>query len=248
MISELPLFLFTLLGGTAAGIYACSAIFPKALQGKKNLIVPTIALVLLAVGGVALLFHLGRPERMLKAFRNLSAGITQEAYATMAFGIVVFIDLVLCSAKKSVPQALRCVGAVLAVILVVVMANAYFAIVTNQAMHSWQTFAQFLFAAAALGMAFVAALHAGGDDCMKLAKIACVVAVVFAATILLEGVHYMGAGLGFAAFAISAVIAAAGAACAWVAQQKGATLLWVAFALVFIAAAVSRYAFYLAIG
>ena len=73
MISELPLFLFTLLGGTAAGIYAFSAIFPKALQGKKNLIGPTIALVLLAVGGVALLFHLGRPERMLKALQEKAA-------------------------------------------------------------------------------------------------------------------------------------------------------------------------------
>ena len=76
MISEFSLFLFTLLGGTAAGAYVFSWAFPAG-KGKKRWLLPLVSLVLLAIGGVALLLHLGHPERMFYAFTNLSAGITR---------------------------------------------------------------------------------------------------------------------------------------------------------------------------
>ncbi|MDO4290189.1 MAG: dimethyl sulfoxide reductase anchor subunit [Eggerthellaceae bacterium] len=247
MFSEMPLFLFTLLGGLAAGIYVMAACFPKAFEGKKPFIVPAVVLVLLAVGGVALLFHLGRPERMILAFRNISAGITQEAYATIAFGVVVVIDLVMALTKKPVPQALRVVGAVLGVVLVVVMANAYFGIATNAAMNSVATFALFILCAAAMGSTFAGALCVDETATKTVAKISTGTAALAAVSMLIEGAVFVAAGLDIAPFAVAAVVAAAGAACAWLAPKKGTTLAYAACALVVVASAISRYAFYLAI-
>ena len=69
MITEFALFVFTTLGGLAAGLYILAALFP--VEGKRNnLIITIVPLVMLAIGGVALLGHLGHPERMFNAFAN----------------------------------------------------------------------------------------------------------------------------------------------------------------------------------
>lgn len=248
MFSELPLFIFTLAGGLAAGIYAAVACFPKTESSKRAWLVPTVALALLAIGGIALLMHLGHPERMLKAFRNIGAGITQEGYATIVFGIVVAIDLVLALTKKASPRALRIVGAIVGLVLVLVMANAYFSIITNHAMHSWETFALFILSAAAMGFSFAAMVCGSAEEAVLPAKTTAALGVLAALAMILEGVHYMANGVSIAPFAIGAVIAVAGAACAWLAStKKSMNLLVVAFVCLVAAAAVTRYGFYMAI-
>ena len=88
MISEFPLFLFTTLAGLAAGAYAVSAVFPVGKDPKKAWLFPLVCGILLAVGLVGLPLHLGRPERMLIALTQPGAMIAQEAYWSMAFGVI----------------------------------------------------------------------------------------------------------------------------------------------------------------
>lgn len=246
MLSEMPLFLFTLLGGLAAGIYGLTVIFPQKSEGKKQLVVPVVVIALLACGGIALLFHLGRPERMLLAFRNLNAGIAQEGWATMAFGIVVAIDLVLVLTKKVTPKVLRIVGAIFGLVLVVAMANAYFAISVNKALHSPVTFALFIFAAVAMGASFVGAFGES-EDKERLAKVASAAGALLAVSIFLECLPFGEAGLSVIPFALAGVVAAAGIACCWLAPKKGTGFAYASFALIVVAVVVSRYGFYLAI-
>ena len=113
MITEFALFIFTMIGGLACGLYIIAALFP--VEGKRNnLLVSIVPLVLLAIGGIALLMHLGHPERMFNAFANPEAGITQEGICTTLFGIVLVIDLALTWFKEGAPRALRIVGAIFA--------------------------------------------------------------------------------------------------------------------------------------
>ena len=81
MISEFPLFLFTTLGGLAAGAYVAAAIFPDVdRKPKRPWLFPLVCLALLGVGLLGVLGHLGRPERFLLAMSNPSSMIAEEAY------------------------------------------------------------------------------------------------------------------------------------------------------------------------
>ena len=92
MISEFSLFLFTTLGGLAAGAYVAAAIFPDVdRKPKRPWLFPLVCLALLGVGLLGVLGHLGRPERFLLAMSNPSSMIAEEALAaleqTRPFGI-----------------------------------------------------------------------------------------------------------------------------------------------------------------
>lgn len=127
MISEFPLFLFTLLGGAAAGAYVLAAFFPESkATGKRLAAFPLVVLVLLAVSGLALLTHLGHPEHMLNAFSNPTAGITQEGIAMMLFGVCALVDLIFVFAKGAVSKGVRIAAAVFGFLLLCSMGNAYF--------------------------------------------------------------------------------------------------------------------------
>ena len=107
MISEFPLFIFTTLGGIAAGAYVARAIEPLKVGRTASWAFPLFALALLAVSGFALLGHLGQPLRVLNAFSNPAAGITQEGIVTVLFGVAVVADFALCLKRGDSP-ALAC--------------------------------------------------------------------------------------------------------------------------------------------
>ena len=140
MISEFPLFMFTTLGGLAAGAYAASAVFPVGKDSKKAWLFPLACLILLAVGLAFLPAHLGRPERMLAALTHPGAMIAQEAYWSAALAVVLIIDIVMAKTKGAAPRALRIIGAIVGVVLMVIMANAYFVSYGVAAWASWQVF------------------------------------------------------------------------------------------------------------
>lgn len=244
MISEFSLFVFTLLGGLGAGMYATAAVFP--VKGKRSeLLVSIVPLVLLGIGGVALMLHLGRPERALNAFANLEAGITKEALGCMAFGIVLVIDLVLSFTKGAAPRALRYVGAVVAIVLCILMGLAYYAYESVSAWHAWPTFALFLCGDLAAGVLLLGALCPESTEGKAFMGAAIALAVIAAVAFAVEGVHFAGVERDLMPFACAAVVAAAGAGVAFLADKKSdARLYWAAFALVFVAVIVARYAFY----
>lgn len=257
MISEFPLFCFTTLAGLAAGAYAVNAVFKVGEGSKRAWLFPLACMILLGVGLLGLPMHLGRPERMLVALTQPSAMIAQEAYWSMAFGIVLLIDAVLLKVKGRAPRALRIVGAVFALGLTAVMGNAYFVSLAVPAWASVATFPFFILGDLAMGVAAVALfdflLSKGSDDALcaspKFLLVEAVLAAVAVVVLVVEGCRFASVGLSIAPFAVSAVIAAASAAVALAARMgkvSGKVAAWACFVCLFVAVAIARYAFYAA--
>lgn len=244
MISEFALFVFTTLGGLGAGLYAMAAVFPVE-DRKKSILITALPLVLLAAGGVALLMHLGRPERMLNAFANPSAGITQEGIAVGLFGIVVLIDLICTAAKKKTPRALRVVGGVLGVVLCLAMSLAYYSYEAVAAWHAFSTIMLFLIGSLAAGAVLFGALNSQFIQ-QKEFRWTCVVLVSLTAlAFVAECATFAGLGMGIMPFVVAIVLDVV--ALVFLLIDRPAMVswrYWAAFAAVFVAVAIARYAFY----
>ena len=246
MISEFPLFAFTTLAGLSGGAYVAAAVFEGADAGEKKRawLLPLVCLILLGLGLLGCLGHLGRPLMFMNALANPTSMIAEEAYWSIAFGVVVLADAVLCVTKGISPRALRVVGAVFACGLMVVMANAYF---TSHAVAAWTNLATWpLYIVGDLAMGF--ALYGALDATTGKARLAVLVAVLgalFALTCVAEAIAFSGAGQDAVLFVAGAVIAAVGAIIAMLARKNAAAAI-VAFALIFAAVALARYGFYAA--
>ena len=72
MISEFPLFAFTTLAGLSGGAYVAAAVFGGADAGEKKRawLLPLVCLVLLGLGLLGCLGHLGRPLMFMNALAN----------------------------------------------------------------------------------------------------------------------------------------------------------------------------------
>jgi len=246
MITEFALFVFTTLGGLAAGLYILAALFP--VEGKRNnLIITIVPLVMLAIGGVALLSHLGHPERMFNAFANPEAGITQEGITTTLFGIVLVIDLALTWFKEGAPRALRIVGAVFAALLICAMGMLYYNYQSMPMWHALPTVPLFVVGDLAIGGLFIAAIDEQLAGNKTLATVNAVLAVLFAVTLVGNAVVFQGCGLSPVPFAIAAVVAAAVAVYLFTNWQKATSgLRWGLFIALFVGIVIARYAFYAA--
>lgn len=249
MISEFPLFLFTTLAGLGGGAYALSAVFPTGKDAKRAWLFPLVCLVLLGVGLIGLPLHLGHPERMFIALTQPGAMIAQEAYWSIALGIILLVDVVLCKTKGAAPRALRVVGAIAALGLMFVMANAYFASKAIAAWASWQTFPLFILGDLAMGAALLALFDADLAKDAKSVLVAAVLSVLAALGIVLEAVHFAGAGADMILLAIGAVAVVVAAIVQFVAKSgkiAPRTAAIAAFVCVFVGVALSRYGFYAA--
>ena len=123
------LFLFTLLGGMAAGAYAFETCFQRTRTGERPWLVPLVIVVLFAVGMIAASTHVQSIPRALASVSagtvNFGSGMVKEVAASGIFFVLVIVDLIITLAKKSSPFALRVVAAVVAVVCMVLMATAY---------------------------------------------------------------------------------------------------------------------------
>ena len=193
MISELPLFVFTTLAGLAAGAYFVNAVFArKDKKDERPWLFSLICIVLLGVGLLGCLGHLGRPAMFLNALANPASMISQEAYWSIAFGVVMVIDLVLCFAKGACPRALRIVGAIAAAGLMAVMGNAYFTGHGVVVWANWLTWPLYLVGDLAMGAALVAAFDAELTRKPAFGWTTVVLDVLFAATAVAEAVSFAG--------------------------------------------------------
>lgn len=250
MISEFPLFAFTTLGGLAAGAYAVSAFFPGGGQGvKRPWLFPLICIVLLGAGLLGVLGHLGRPERFLFALSNPTSMIAEEAYWSIALGILMLVDLVLLARKGASPRIVRILAAVAALGLVCIMGNAYFTAYGNPVWAAWPTLV--LFVAGDLGMGAALFGLFGGERYRTgaFAIVSAVLAALVAAGMIAVAVRFAGFGLEAVAFVVGAVLAAAGAVCAllaWKGKLPERTAAIAVLACLVVGVAVARYAFYAA--
>ena len=248
MISEFPLFVFTTFAGLAAGAYVMSAAFPKDGEEKRPWLFPLAMIVLLGIGLLGCMGHLHHPERFINALWNPMAGITQEAYASILFGIVLVVDVVVCVVKGAAPRALRIVGAVFGFLLMCVMGYAYSTIMGVAAWYTPITIPLFVVGDLAMGAALWAVLKPGAYEEKPFFNTTVVIEALLLFTLVAMTAHFAGLGLGIVPFIAAIVLApVAHAVLAYMARNGKAS--WApaaACVCVIVGVAIARYAFYAA--
>lgn len=248
MISDFALFLFTTLAGAAAGAYVARAIFPLSAERKAPWAFPLCALVLLGISGVALLMHLGHPERAFLAFSNLGAGIAQEGVTTMLFGVFVLVDCILCFVKKDSPRWLVIVTAVLGVVMTCTMGLCYAAFVGEPAWATPATVPFFVLGDLAMGAGLYLAFN-GAALSQKVFNTYFLAAQVLAViAIAAVCAHFAGAGFGVVGLIAGLVVGpVASAVVAFMGKKpEKRSLAWAACALAVVGMVICRYAYYAA--
>lgn len=196
MVELLPLLTFTTFAGMAAGAYAVDALCGngrfRAEDGsaeERSWLFPFVCLVLLGFGLCGTLMHLGQPLRFVNGMANPGSMIAQEAYWSIAFGIVVLVDLAMAKTRGAAVRPVRWVGALVAVGLMVVTGLAYYQSLGLSAWSGAATVPLFLVGDLALGAGLCAlldraALARGNLAC---ANVAC--GIGFGIVLLAFGLH-----------------------------------------------------------
>lgn len=244
----LPLLVFTTLAGTAAGAYAVNAVrLPQKGAQERAWLFPLVCLVLLGVGLLGTLAHLGQPLRFINGMANPASMISQESYWSIAFGVVLVVDLALCKVKGNAIMPLRWVGALVAIGLMVVTGMAYFMSLGLEAWRGAATVPLFVVGDFVLGAALCALFADEGNR-----RAILVANVVFAAVWTVVLVAF-GLYLGTVALdatpqlVVAGILALAGTAVALAAlagklAEMPTSIALIALALVGVV--VARYAFF----
>ena len=124
-----PLILFTTLTAWACGVFGGAGVLALKGAGKKSQAALTVAsVVLLALGGIAVFFHLQHWERIFNGFGHITSGITQELIAIVVFVVVAvayFVALRKSEDGGTVPAALAWAAIAISVVLAAVCAHSY---------------------------------------------------------------------------------------------------------------------------
>ena len=124
-----PLIIFTTLLAWSCGVFATQGVL--ALKGEgKQIQLPALvtSVVLLAVSGVAVFFHLQHWERIFNGFGHITSGITQELIAIVVFVVVAVVYFAMLRKSEdggTVPKWLAVVAIAISVVLAVVSAHSY---------------------------------------------------------------------------------------------------------------------------
>ena len=163
-----PLIIFTTLLAWSCGVFAAQGVLALKGEGREIQLPALIAsVVLLAVSGVAVFFHLQHWERIFNGFGHLTSGITQELIAIVVFAVVAVVYFAMLRKSEdggTVPQWLAVVAIVISVVLAVVSAHSYM----MAARPAWDTvvwpLAMLLVGGAAGALTVMAMLAAKGGE------------------------------------------------------------------------------------
>ena len=124
-----PLILFTSLTAWACGVFGGAGVLALKGAGKKSQVALVVAsVVLLALGGIAVFFHLQHWERIFNGFGHITSGITQELIAIVVFVLVAvayFVALRKSEDGSTVPAGLAWAAIAISVVLAAVCAHSY---------------------------------------------------------------------------------------------------------------------------
>lgn len=161
-------------------------------------LVALATLALLAVGGIASVFHLKRPQRFFNAFSNLGSHLTQEALITPFLGIALFVcgfngflfDL------GSAGGVIELISGALALTFLVCTGLAY-QMGSRPAWNTWFVLVLFLLTALEAGgvatLAFCFALNLAVSTGLIICALACIlicIAAQIAYVVRMRGVGY----------------------------------------------------------
>ena len=197
----LPVLVCTTCAGFAAGAYMIDALCGNSRTSDKEVafvqpwLFPLVCLVLLGVGLCGTLLHLGQPLRFVNGMTNPGSMIAQEAYWSIALGIVVLIDLVLSKVKGISLRPIRWLGAVVALGLMIVTGLAYYQSLGLPAWSGAATVPLFLVGDLALGAGLCALLardaaHRGKLICANMAT-----QLAFAVVLVTYGLYLVRIGI-----------------------------------------------------
>lgn len=248
----ISLYLFTLLGGLAAGTYAFETCFEKSRTGNRPWVTPLVVVILFALGLVAAMTHM---QNLAHAFASISAGsvnfgsaMVREVVISACFFILAIVDLALTAAKGASVYALRLVTAAVGVICIVAMGAAYVNVLGNAV---WcdapSTVLTFCAGDLAMGLALYAALDGAEYVQSKIRITALVVNVVLAVALCLQMVVFANCGYSVALLVVALVVAPILSVVLTLLAPKFSgkpTLATVICVLSIVGVAISRYAFY----
>ncbi|MEG0302568.1 DMSO reductase [Gordonibacter sp.] len=246
------LYLFTMLGGLAAGAYAFEAGLRRKREGERPWLVPLVVVVLFAVGMIAAATHVHSIPRAIESVFggtiNFGSGMIREVAVAGCFLVLAVIDLIITLVKKSSPYGLRVAGAVVGVACMVMMGVAYIDVYGNAVWcNAPATIITFLAGDLAMGLALFALLASASYESKPLRYAAFAVNAVFAAGLCLEAVAFTGEGFSPITQIVGLVIApvASIVLAALSSKIKNKKALAIAVCVVsIVGVAISRYAFY----
>ena len=198
MMEILPLLVFTTCSGLAAGAYAvdtlCLSGHGTVKGGPKSWFFPLTCLILLAVGLLATLMHLGQPLRFINGMANPGSMISQESYWAIAFGVVLVVDTVLTKMKGEPNRIVRWVGTVAAFGLMIVTSIAYFDAVWLPAWNTAAALPFFVLGDLAAGAALVL-FFAGEEQASPLYRACIAGAIAWGVSIVAYWLHLGSVGI-----------------------------------------------------
>lgn len=248
MISEFALFVFTLAGGTAAGAYVLAPFFEqREYKDVRRAALPAVVLVLLAIGGVSLLLHLGHPERMLFAFSKPWAGIAAEGYTTVFFGIMVVIDLVLRVVRGASNKVVTWLCALGGLLVCCAMAYTYYSYTNVAAWHALSTLPLFVLGNIGAGSALYSLFAKDGVAGKRFNAALLAVQALALASFALTAATFAATGANVSMAVAGAIVGPVACLALAAVARSGRTFPGVAALMVVLAVAglaLVRYAFY----
>lgn len=246
------LYLFTMLGGLAAGAYAFETGLCRTREGNRPWLVPLVVVILFAVGMIAATTHVHGISRafgsMFGGTLNFAAGMTLEVAASACFFVLAVIDLVITLVKKSSPYVLRVVTGIVGVVCIVLMGTAYTSVYGNAVWcNAPSTVLSFVAGDLAMGLALVALLASADYAAKPVRYSAFVVNALLAVGLCLEIAAFSAEGFS-PLTQVAGLIVAPVASIVLVALsskfKNDKTLAAVVCAVSIIGIAIARYAFY----
>ena len=160
---QVPLVLFTSFLAWAVGIFGTQCILALRKKGGEIQIPALIvSVIVLAIGGVSVVFHLTHPFNLFNGFGHLTSGITQELIAIVVLVVVMVLFFLMLrrSGDNTVPAWIPVLGLVACAVLLVAMGHSYM-MPSRPAWNSALQLLSLLGGACVLGPATVAVIAAG---------------------------------------------------------------------------------------
>ena len=247
MITEFPLLVFTVLTGIAAGGYVGSALFPRKSKDDRAWLFPLISFILIVIGGLSAMAHLGRPMMVLNVLNNPTSSLTMEGASAGVLALIALVDFIIAMRTGTANRVVRIIGAIVGVACMCIVTMAYTTSYGNVVWISMPTWPLFVLGDLAVGSAFW--LMFADEPNKALAAFIAVVGALFAIVLIWQATTFASFGAAGMGFVIAgAVFAVAGAVGAYITSsmklwRTAATVVFILFA---IAVVLSRYGFYMA--
>ncbi len=194
-----PLILFTFFNCLAAGIFLMQGVLTLAGKGKSMQLASCVsAIVALAIGGLAVFFHLQHPLRMLNGFGHITSGITIELIFVIVFAIAVVLYFLMARRAEDgvAPKWCAVVAIVVSVALPFATGDSYL----MPAIPVWNTMllpVYYVVATVMLG-GLAALVIAGATKCDDAVKLSATLALIGSVALAVVSVIYavMISGMG----------------------------------------------------